>query len=48
MNKVILSANPARIRRFRTDVAIVGCGVAGLYAALSLDQRLSCTILHKA
>ena len=29
------------------DVIIVGSGVAGLYAALNLDEALSCAILNK-
>jgi L-aspartate oxidase len=32
---------------FKYDVAIVGAGIAGLYTALNLDERLSCLILAK-
>ena len=32
----------------KADVVIVGCGVAGLYAALNLDPQLSCIVLNKA
>lgn len=31
----------------KTDVVIVGCGVAGLYAALNLPRNLSVTIISK-
>jgi len=32
---------------FEYDVVIVGAGLAGLYAALNIDERLSCLILAK-
>ncbi len=32
----------------RTDVLIVGCGLAGLYTALNLDPKLKCIMLNKA
>lgn len=35
------------VRDMRTDVVIVGCGVAGLYAALNLPRALSVTMLCK-
>jgi len=48
MNKPILQAEPASLVRVRADVVVAGCGVAGLYAALNLDQRLECALLDKA
>jgi flavin-dependent dehydrogenase len=36
------------MQRFDYDVVIVGCGVAGLYAALNLDSGISCVMLNKA
>ena len=37
--------NISKIRAF--DVVIIGAGIAGLYAALNIDERLSCLILAK-
>ena len=34
--------------RYKTDVVIVGSGVAGLYCALKLPQDLNITIITKA
>jgi len=34
-------------KTFEYDVVIVGAGLAGLYAALNIDERLSCLILAK-
>ncbi len=42
------SAWPAGPDRVRTDVAIVGAGVAGLYAALRLPAQLDVVVVDKA
>ena len=34
-------------KEFEYDVVIVGAGLAGLYAALNIDEKLSCLILAK-
>lgn len=38
---------PERPELLRYDTVIIGSGIAGLYAALNLDSRLSCAILTK-
>ncbi len=35
------------IRTVHTDVVIVGCGLAGLFTALNLDENIRCTVLNK-
>jgi len=47
MNKVILEVRQLPMRRIRMDAVVVGCGAAGLYTALSLDNHLTCAILNK-
>lgn len=42
-----MAGGTGRVRDMRTDVVIVGCGVAGLYAALNLPRGLSVTMLSK-
>ncbi|MDP2892418.1 MAG: L-aspartate oxidase [Bacillota bacterium] len=36
------------MERCDADVIIIGSGVAGLYTALNLDERLSCIVLNKS
>ena len=47
MRRYLYSGSLRDIRRVDTDVVIVGCGVAGLYSALSLDPSIHCVILNK-
>lgn len=48
MRRYLYNGDLKNINRINTDVIIVGCGVAGLYAALCLDPQLSCTVLNKS
>lgn len=45
MKKFILSTENALT--IETDIVIAGCGLAGLYAALSLPPEMKCIILNK-
>lgn len=47
MKRIVLdnTGNPTRIK---TDVVIIGCGVAGLYAALNLNPKIKCLLLNKS
>jgi len=47
VRRYLSSKNPVDMDRMEFDVVIVGNGVAGLYAALQLDGRLSCAVLNK-
>ena len=47
MKRYMLGGPPSDAYRLETDVVIIGCGVAGLYAALNLDPRLRCIVLNK-
>jgi len=47
MRRYLYSGSLSDIRRVDTDVVIVGCGVAGLYSALSLEPSIHCVILNK-
>ena len=42
-----ISCDTEIAKTFEFDVVIVGAGLAGLYAALNIDERLSCIILAK-
>lgn len=48
MRRYLYNSDLKNIKRVDTDVVIVGCGVAGLYAALCLDPRLTCAVLNKS
>jgi L-aspartate oxidase len=54
MNKVVLEMkrivldNTDNSTRIKTDVVIIGCGVAGLYAALNLNPKIRCLLLNKS
>ncbi len=48
MKRYMFSNDLQNIPVVKADVVIVGCGVAGLYAALNLDPQLSCIVLNKA
>lgn len=47
MRRYVFSGNINVIRKLSYDVVIVGCGVAALYAALSLDEHLTCALINK-
>ena len=47
MRRYIFTGDPGSIRNLSYDVVIVGCGVAALYAALSLDRNLSCALITR-
>jgi L-aspartate oxidase len=36
-----------QMKTIKTDVIIAGCGLAGLYTALSLDKNIQCVVLNK-
>ncbi|MHB1366519.1 MAG: L-aspartate oxidase [Eubacteriales bacterium] len=48
MKRYTVDSSLNNIKTAETDVVIVGCGAAGLYAALNLDPGLKCIILNKA
>ena len=45
--KYAISCDTKIAKTFEYDVVIVGAGLAGLYAALNIDESLSCLILAK-
>ena len=45
--KYAISSDTVIAKTFEYDVIIVGAGLAGLYAALNVDENLSCVILAK-
>jgi len=45
--KYAISHDTKITNTYETDVVIVGAGLAGLYAALNMDENLSCIILAK-
>jgi len=47
MRRYLLNGSAPIIGTRRFDALIIGAGIAGLYAALNLDSRLSCAILAK-
>lgn len=48
LRRYIFDGDFDQIERLKTDVVIIGSGVAGLYAALNLDPALSCIVIDKA
>lgn len=48
MKRYIFNGKLDEINKKDIDVVIVGCGAAGLYAALNLDTSLNCVVLNKA
>lgn len=48
MRRYAFQGNLETLPRRDFDVVIVGNGVAGLYAAINLDPRLSCAVLNKS
>lgn len=48
MKRYIFSGDINTISQAKVDVAVIGSGVAGLYAAINLDPRLSCIVLNKS
>ena len=47
MKRYLTEFDTERLEQIRTDVLIVGSGLAGLYAALHVNPKLSCTIISK-
>jgi L-aspartate oxidase len=47
MRRYVFNGDLKSMEHWNTDVVIIGSGVAGLYAALNLDKRLSCVVLNK-
>ncbi len=48
MKRYLTEFNTDRLEQIKTDVLIVGSGLAGLYAALHIDPALSCTVISKS
>ncbi len=48
MKRMMLNTPVNKIEITKTDVVIVGCGAAGLYAALQLDPALNCILINKS
>lgn len=48
MRRYILNQPVENMKKMETDVVIVGCGAAGLFAALNLNPELKCILLNKA
>ncbi len=47
MRQYTITAVPKRVNKTGYDVVIVGAGLAGLYAAIHLDESLSCAVITK-
>ncbi len=47
MKRYLADIDPSKIESAQTDVAIIGSGIAGLYAAYYLDSSLECTLFTK-
>ena len=45
--RYLVPVHPKRVPHFFTDILIVGCGLAGVRAALAVDPKLSVVILSK-
>ena len=48
MRRYLIGFDTAELEQIKTDVLIVGSGLAGLYAALHIRPDLTCTIISKA
>ena len=48
MKRMMVNTPINKIGITKTDVMIVGCGAAGLYAALQLDPALNCILINKS
>ena len=48
MRRYLIGFDTSELEQIKTDVLIVGSGLAGLYAALHIRKDLSCTIISKA
>jgi len=48
MRRYLFNDGIQDVKRLDTDVIIVGCGAAGLYAALNLDPKIDCIVLNKS
>lgn len=47
MRRYIFCGETDKLEKHYFDVVIIGSGIAGLYTALNLDEKLSCAILSK-
>ncbi len=47
MKRYIYGGDTENACEIKTDVVIVGCGVAGLFCALNLDPGVKCAVLNK-
>ena len=47
MRRYLLNFESERLEQIKTDVLIVGSGIAGLYAALHISEKLSCMVITK-
>ena len=47
MRRYLLNFDAERLEQIKTDVLIVGSGIAGLYAALHISVSLSCMVITK-
>lgn len=48
MRRYLYNENKPPQNEYDYDVVIVGCGIAALYAALNLDDNLSCALINKS
>lgn len=48
MKRLMINTPVKNIETIKADVVIVGCGAAGLYAALNLDPALKCVVINKS
>ena len=47
MRRYLLQFDAEKLEQIKTDVLIVGSGIAGLYAALHVSDNLSCMVITK-
>lgn len=47
MKRYLTNTDLSKAKIINTDVAIIGSGIAGLYAAYQLDNKLNCTLFTK-
>lgn len=48
MKRYMNTGSSCDVNLIKTDVLIIGTGAAGLFAALNIDAKLSCTMINKA